>query len=264
VNISSKVLIEEEIQTRIRLYDYSTGKQTFFQWQAGMLPSMSDKKVLELGCGDGALWHDLMPRWASCDLTLTDISAEIISVAKESLAPIADTALSIQFDIVDFNQLDYEDGSFDVVIANHNLFYADDIQGVLASISRVLSPNGVLICSTIGKDHLHELVTILRSQENNLPWGAEHWAECFGLENGGESLMSQFLQVDQYEYDNNLHVNAVEPVMSYLMKTMKKGLSSWVSKNEDDIRALLSSAIDDNGYMRLTPHSGFFVARKSA
>ena len=255
--------VHEENETRIRLYDFSTGKQTFFQWQAGMLPSLAGKRVLELGCGSGGVWQSLLPRWSDCELTLTDISEEVLVAAQETLEPFSHLVTSLKFAPLDFNQLAAVGGPFDVVVANHNLFYAQDIDTVLASIADLLSTDGLLICSTVGQDHLHELATLLRLQRNDLPWGAEQWASCFGLENGRALLQQQFSQVDQFEYDNSLHVNSVEPVMSYLLKTMKSGLADWVEEHYDEIRAALSAAMLAKGYLRLTPHSGFFIAHKS-
>jgi len=236
--------VHEEIETRIRLYDFSTGKQTFFQWQAGMLPSLAGKRVLELGCGSGGVWTSLLPRWSNCELTLTDISEAILVEAQTSLEPFSHLAASLTFAALDFNQLAAIEGPFDVVLANHNLFYAQDIDALLASVANLLA-------------------TLLRLQRNDLPWGAEQWANCFGLENGQAILLRQFSQVDQFEYDNSLHVNSVEPVMSYLLKTMKSGLAEWVAQHYEEIRAAVGAAMLAKGYLRLTPHSGFFIAHRS-
>jgi ubiquinone/menaquinone biosynthesis C-methylase UbiE len=254
--------VYEENETRIRLYDFSTGKQTFFQWQAGMLPSLAGKRVLELGCGSGGFWQSLLPRWSNCALTLTDISQDILSSAQQKLEPLSNLAASLEFATLDFNELATVSGPFDVVIANHNLFYAQEIDGLLASVARLLTSDGLLICSTVGQDHLHELATLLRLQQQDLTWGAETWANCFGLENGGGILQRHFQQVDQFEYDNSLHVNSAEPVMAYLLKTMKSGLAEWVTEHYDEIHAAISDAMVVRGYLRLTPHSGFFIARK--
>lgn len=254
--------IEDEISTRVRLYDYSTGKQTFFQWMAGVLPACSDKDVLELGAGNGKIWRDLLPRWPNCRLTLTDIAEDVLDTARESLEPFQDMTHGLSFEALDFNDLPYADESFDIVLANHNLYYAKDVEAILASIQRVLRPGGMLICSTIGQDHLHELVALLRQYHEELPWGSERWAEKFGLENGAQRLMAYFPHVDQYEYDNNLHVNSTEPVINYLMKTMKGLNAPWVKEHLDEIKPALEDRMIRRGYIRLTPHSGFFIAYK--
>jgi ubiquinone/menaquinone biosynthesis C-methylase UbiE len=263
VSRDSATRVEDEIETRVRLYDYSTGKQTFFQWQAGMLPSMDEKSILELGAGNGALWKDLLPRCRKCRIHLTDIAEDVLDSARETLTPVESMTESLTFEPVDFNNLPFPDQSFDVVIANHNLFYAQDVSSVLKSIHRILTPGGVLICSTIGQDHLHELVDIIRQHKADLPWGAEKWADRFGLENGAQLLLSEFQHVDQFEYDNNLHVNAIDPVISYLKKTMKGALTQWITKNRDDVESILHESMHKKGYIRLSPHSGFFIAYKA-
>lgn len=260
---SADVLIQEEIQTRVRLYDFSTGSQTFFQWQAGMLPAQDGITVLELGGGNGALWPALLPRWPNVRLTLTDIDAEVLNAASDTLAPLTDQAESIAYEAVDFNDLGFAENQFDVVIANHNLYYAENLDHVLGEIHRVLKPTGQLICSTIGKDHLHELIALMRSQGAEFTWGAEQWAENFGLENGATRLLGHFEHVDQFEYDNNLHVSSTEPVLAYLKKAMKGRLNDWVCKNADAIQVALENQMAERGYLRLTPHSGFFIAYKA-
>lgn len=254
--------IEDEIQTRVRLYDYSTGKQTFFQWLAGILPACSDRDVLELGAGNGKIWRDLLTRWPGCRLTLTDIADDVLSSARDQLEPVRDLTDGLVFESVDFNHLPYPAQSFDIVLANHNLYYAENVSEVVSDIHRILRPGGMLICSTIGADHLGELAVLLRQYHEDLPWGSERWADRFGLENGAQLLMNEFPHVDQYEYDNNLHVNAVDPVMAYLMKTMKGLLAPWVREHHDVIRAALEARIAQKGHIRLTPHSGFFLAIK--
>jgi len=186
-----------------------------------------------------------------------------LSSAQQNLEPLSNLAASLEFETLDFNQLATVAGPFDVVIANHNLFYAQEIDGLLASVSRLLTPDGLLICSTVGQDHLYELAALLRLTEQNLPWGAETWAQCFGLENGGTILQRHFHQVDQFEYDNSLHVNSAGPVMDYLLQTMKSGLAAWVTEHYDEIHAVIKDAMVARGYLRLTPHSGFFIARKN-
>jgi ubiquinone/menaquinone biosynthesis C-methylase UbiE len=255
--------IEQEIQTRIRLYDYSTGQQSFFEWQAGMLGSVKNKRVLEIGCGDGEFWQYLLPCWQNCDITLTDINKKMLDVAKNKIGSYIPNDNRIQFDQVDFNDLTPLLGHrYDIIIANHNLFYAENIYRLLGVIFGMLNPRGVLICSTVGTDHLHELIDLLRKRNANLPWLAETWAKRFGLENAYDTLSTIFPRVDQFEYDNFLHLPGPDPIKAYLMKTMKGQLSEWIEQHWEGISAEIQQVVDEKGHFRLTPHSGFCAARK--
>ncbi|MFQ3230899.1 class I SAM-dependent methyltransferase [Reinekea sp.] len=251
---------DDETFARIRLYDFTKGKQTFYQWQAGLMPDLQGKTVLELGAGNGNLWQDLLPRCENAEVLLTDISKLYLNKAKEILEPYAQSLKSLNYDVIDFNQLDLGEQKFDVIIANHNLFYADDLDDLLATLSQHILPGGALVCSTVGTSHLHELIAILRSINADLPWSSEQWATQFGLENGYRMLSKYFDFVDQYEFDNNLHLRSQEPIFTYLHKTMKGELSDWVAEHEQEIQVALEKAQTDKGYIRLTPQSGFFVA----
>lgn len=263
MNSAANPSLRSDIQSRIKLYEFSTGKQTFFQWQAGMLPDKSKVRVLELGCGDGALWKSLLPRWSDCSLTLTDVSEEMLSVASELVGDMAGSLpATVNSEIVDFNNIPYADDSFDIVIANHNLYYANNLDDVLRNIWRILVPGGQLICSTIGTDHLHEIANLLRTQDPNLLWEHENLAKQFGLENGAKKLSHWFEHVDQFEYDNNLHVNSFNPLMAYIVKAFRRNMSAWVQDNETKIKSLFAPEFSQRGYVRLTPHSGFFIAEK--
>lgn len=254
---------DDETSARIRLYDFTKGKQTFSQWQAGLMPDLQGKSVLELGAGNGNLWRDLLPRSQNAQLLLTDISESYLNKAQEMLEPLAESLASLDFAVVDFNQLDLGEQKFDVIIANHNLFYADNLDELLVMLNQHILPGGALVCSTVGAQHLHELISILRSIDPDLSWSSEQWALQFGLENGYQTLSKHFDLVDQFEYDNNLHLRSQEPIFSYLHKTMKGALSAWVSEHEADIQLALEKAQTTKGYIRLTPQSGFFVAHKN-
>lgn len=252
--------LAEEIKSRTRLYDYSSGQQTFFEWLAGMLPSAENLNVLELGCGDGTLWQTLLPRWQQCELLLTDISPTILEVARQSLLPFAHNCRSLEFEVSDINKLAYPAKQFDVIIANHNLYYADDVDAVLEQISQLLAPGGRLICSTVGSDHLLELRDRIRGLNPDITWGVEQISGRFGLNNGFAILAKHFALVDQFEYDNRLMVRTVEPIMHYLSKNRRQVVSNWVTRHEDEVRVELETWMVDEGSIRLTPNSGFFIA----
>ncbi len=79
-------------------------------------------------------------------ITLTDISDGIVHETSRTLG-IPNSKVS--FKVMDAQKIEEPDNSFDVVIANHMLFYCDDISMVLSEIKRVLKPNDRFICSTI-------------------------------------------------------------------------------------------------------------------
>ena len=61
------------------------------------------------------------------------------------------------FKLIDMDNMDLPENSADMIIANHCLFYADDMQDTLNRIKKVLKKDGVFICSTYGSDHMKEI-----------------------------------------------------------------------------------------------------------
>jgi SAM-dependent methyltransferase len=77
--------------------------------KANMLP-LTGRRVLDVGCGDGAVLRDLLRYGAVADdLHGVDLIADRVSRARE-LTPGA------HIDIADAQALNYEDGSFDLVL----------------------------------------------------------------------------------------------------------------------------------------------------
>ena len=62
----------------------------------------------------------------------------------------------------DCEKIPYEEEIFDLVIADHVLFYCEDIPQVLAECRRVLKNGGRFLCSTYGKQHMWEITDLVQ------------------------------------------------------------------------------------------------------
>lgn len=105
-----------------------------------LIGDVSGRRVLDAGCGSGALLAELRERGA--DVVGFDASQEMIRFARERLGE--DTDLRVA-DLGE--QLPYADGSFDVVACSLALHYLRDWQRPLAELRRVLKPGGRLVLS---------------------------------------------------------------------------------------------------------------------
>ena len=124
-SLASQYKNANNISARIRLHRlYSQNKQGWFPWiyeQCQIRPNM---RILELGCGNGALWTEnksLLPKQIS--ILLTDISEGMIRDARRSVGP-EDSRFAFQ--TLDCHSLPFPEESFDLVIADHVLFYCHD------------------------------------------------------------------------------------------------------------------------------------------
>ena len=100
--------------------------------------------VLELACGTGRLTRRLATGLAAgARLTATDINEEMLAVAKEGLP---DT--DIKWAVADMMALPFEDGSFDLVVAQFGMMFAPDAAKAFGEVRRVLRDGGRFVFNT--------------------------------------------------------------------------------------------------------------------
>lgn len=101
-------------------------------------------EVLELGCGTGSTALRLAP--FTRQLRATDVSAEMIAIAREKLA--AAPVPQLRFELADAETPVAAPGSQDVVLAFNLLHLVDDLDVALAQAVRALRPGGLLVAKT--------------------------------------------------------------------------------------------------------------------
>ena len=111
-----------------------------WQWLERHLPRRPPPRVLDLGCGNGALLGKLAPRIAGG--AGVDRSPRMIDLARARAQRAGDTHLIYQ--TVDGPRLPFGDASFDVVISLLSFRYLD-WDPVMNEIRRVLAPGGRLL-----------------------------------------------------------------------------------------------------------------------
>ena len=160
------------ISARIRLHSlFSANKQGWFPWLYEQYQIHNGMKILELGCGDGALWYEnlsLLP--PDLSITLSDISDGMLSDAKRKIGS-DDPRFSFQrFDCQD---IPFDSNLFDLVIANHVLFYPEDLSRTFSEILRVLKPGGKLVCSAYSSRHMQEISRLVQEFDGRIVLAAD-------------------------------------------------------------------------------------------
>ncbi|MGE9860944.1 MerR family transcriptional regulator [Lachnospiraceae bacterium SGI.256] len=253
------------ISARIRLHhDFSINKQGWFPWvfEQYKLDSInntanSNLKVLEIGCGNGALWVENMDKIPTkIQITLSDISEGMLRDAKRNL-PAADKRF--QFQAFDCQQIPYPDQSFDLVVANHVLFYCEDIASACKEIVRVLTPGGRFICSTYGINHMKEISDLVQKFDNRIVLSAEKLYEQFGLENGEEILMPYFNQIECKKYIDAIELDRPEPLIEYIL-SCRGNQNQMLLDHYNEFRGFVEKNMTDG--FHITKDAGLFICRK--
>lgn len=102
----------------------------------------SGTTILDVGCGPGTITIDLAARVAPAKVVGIDASPEVLEKAID-LAAERDVD-NVEFVVGNGYELDYEDGSFDVVHAHQVLQHLSDPVAMLREMRRVRAPEGVV------------------------------------------------------------------------------------------------------------------------
>lgn len=203
------------ISARIRLHrEYSVNPKGWFPWLLEQCELHEGMRILEIGCGNGALWSENR-EWLPehMQVVLSDKSDGMLRDVQRELGE--DERFS--YERFDCNEIPYGEAAFDLVIANHVLFYCEDIPQVLSECKRVLRPNGQFLCSTYGRNHMKEITELVQRFNKDIVLSADCLYEHFGLENGAEILRTFFPKAEKHIYKDAIEIDEPEPLISYIL-----------------------------------------------
>ena len=244
------------ISARIRLHRlFSSNKQGWFPWSYEQCQITEGMKILELGCGNGRLWIENKAKLpADCEIILSDISEGMIRDVRREQS-LQDDRFS--FAAFDCHAIPYEDASFDLVIANHVLFYCKDVDRVCSEVGRVLKPGGRFVCGTYGVAHMQEVSRLVTQFDDRITLSGENLYEHFGKENGAQALAPYFAEVDWQQYEDALIVTQAEPLIGYVL-SCHGNQNQYILEKYNKFRKYVEGQIR-NGYT-ITKDAGIFIS----
>jgi len=126
---------------------YSPGR-TWESLAFGLMGLLRLGRVLDVGCGDGAVAAVLAPR--SRSITCIDSSERMVAAAAERLAKVPNADVRG----ADMHELPFDDSSFDQVLLLNVLVHSDKPARAIEEAARVLLPGGDLVVLTLDA-HAH-------------------------------------------------------------------------------------------------------------
>ncbi len=245
------------ISARIHLHHlYSQNEKGWFPWIYEQMEVCAGMKILEIGCGDGTLWMENIDRIPqNVDIMLSDLSEGMLRDARRAVG--ADDH-RFSFQVADCHRLPCEEGSFDLVIANHVLFYCEDIRKVCGEILRVLKPGGRFVCSAYGRNHMREVSALVKGFDDRIVLSADRLYERFGMENGADILSGYFAGCEWRRYEDCLVVPKPEPLISYVL-SCHGNQGQYITERYKEFRAYVKRKTD-RGF-RITKEAGVFVCK---
>ncbi len=246
------------ISARINLHSlYSENPQGWFPWIMEQCDLREGMQVLELGCGNGTLWTENINRIPSnIHIVLSDISEGMLRDARRA---IGSEDKRFVFHTCDCQSIPYPNASFDLVIANHVLFYCEDIEAVCRQVQRVLKPGGKFVCSAYGGNHMKEITRLVQEFDERIILSAEKLYERFGRENGEMILSLYFSGLEWRYYEDRLVVPEAEPLISYVL-SCHGNQKQYIVDRYKEFRAYVKKKTA-KGFV-VSKDAGVFIAKK--
>jgi|ERR1712086_7980 len=146
-------------------------------------------KALDLGANTGHVLRTLRDgRGGIKHLTMMDDSHTALHRHDDS-QPAAEE-ITIERVVADDELLPFEDGTFDLVISNCSLHWANDVIGCLVQANNVLKSDGLLLCAIPGGATLQELRSSFAIAEQEREGGvAPHTSPTISVRDAGDLLV---------------------------------------------------------------------------
>lgn len=257
----------QNIDARVRLHkECSLNPQGWFPWVFSHCSLFPGCRVLELGCGNGALWSDNVTQIPThAQITLTDISEGLleetrIKLNKDLASAISEKSVSVDFCSCDCRNIPFADAHFDIVIANHLLFYVEEREQVYREILRVLKPGGRFIASTYGPRHMEEITTLVQEFHPSITLADKELYEIFGLQNGAEELRPYFSCVETKYYEDGLVVSNPQLLLEYII-SCHGNQNEYLLPKYQEFKDMLTKKLKRKPF-KITKDAGLFVCTK--
>lgn len=245
------------ISARIRLHrDYSLNQEGWFPWLFSNLHLKAGMKILELGAGNGALWSQNIAKVPNnIAIVLSDISEGILADARKAIGDHP----QFQYSVFNAKKIPFADNTFDLVIANHMLFYCDDIPETLQEVQRVLKPGAAFTCSTYSQRHMHEITDLVQNYNANIVLSSTKLYERFGLDNGRQILKPYFKDISCHKYQDAIELSDSMPIISYIL-SCHGNQNSILLDHYQDFKQYVERQVKDG--FHITKDAGFFSCKK--
>lgn len=256
--LKSQYLNSSNISARINLHkEYAVNKKGWFPWLFEQCQIQPGDTILEIGCGDASLWRENRERIPeNIKIVLSDLSDGMMRDVKRSIGKKDDR---FRFDVMDAHQIHMPDASVDLLIANHVLFYCEDLQQVFREIKRVLKPDGIFICSTYSGSHMKEISELVKEFDDRIVLSADRLYERFGKENGKELLQKEFKDIVWVQYEDHLSVTDADALLAYIL-SCHGNQNRYIVDRYRDFRAFVKKKTEKGFY--ITKDAGIFIVKK--
>ena len=251
-SIINQYMTSKNLDVRIALHEkYSQNPMGWFPWLYSQIDFQGVNRLLEIGCGSGELWKNNTLNLRNREFFLSDSSEGMVSEVRKKYGS------AFNCIVADCEKIPFKDAYFDCDIANHVLFYLQNLHQGIAEICRVLKPDGVLYCSTYGSNHMKEITALVQAFDSKITLSQANLYEVFGLENGKDILNPYFSSVEVSYYPDELIVDEAQPLVDYIM-SCHGNQSEIIGPRLIEFKEFIQKQLP----LHITKEAGVFICKK--
>jgi len=171
----------DRLRTRISVWQPDPDRGTPQDLVVAKLARRAPSRVLEVGCGTGALAGRIALETGTA-VVAVDSSPAMVEAARSA---------GVDAHLGNVEQLAYRDGEFDAAVAAWMLYHVEDLDRGLAELARVVAAGGCLVAVTNGAAALAEVYELV---------GGARLDSRFSGENGEHLLRRHFDTVSRTDF----------------------------------------------------------------
>jgi len=241
---------------------FCTNKRGWFNWVFDQYKFKPNSRVIEFGCGNGAIWANNSNRIPKdIEVIITDLSEGMLNSTKDNFSGIE---REIDFSVMDIQNIEYKDNSFDCAIANHMLYHVPNRDLSISEIARILKTDGTFYATTNGNNNMKGLKALVKNFDARIDYASFSVATEFGLENGAEQLSKHFDSVETVVYEDSLHITEAKPLVDYVLSLVGHvNIQDIMTESRImDFYRYVEDIISREGSIDIPKSSGMFIAKK--
>ena len=184
------------------------------------------QRMLEVGCGTGEFAARIREE-IGAEVCAVDVSPRMVELSR---------ARGLDARLADVQELPFEDGAFDCVVAAWVLYHVPDLHRGLSEIARVLTDGGLVVAATMGEGNLAEL------------WEAVGYRATrgltFGADNGAAALERWFTDVERRDAQGTVVFPDRAAMRRFVAATITRAhLADQVHEIDEPFRARTSHVV---------------------
>jgi malonyl-CoA O-methyltransferase len=118
---------------------------------------MKPEKILDIGCGTGALTKLIMKKFSGASITALDLSKPMLQELQSSLGFWQRLRKKVHFVQADAESLPFDQNVFDLIVSNLTLQWCNSLDQVFAQVEKSLQRQGLFMFTTFGPDTMKEV-----------------------------------------------------------------------------------------------------------